>query len=255
MIRTILASAAFVAVSGAALAADLPSRVVTPIAPVVVAPAFTWTGFYVGATAGYVFGDNDLTTVGVLANNINNVNIGARLPFAQVENDGFIGGVQAGYNYQIGQIVVGVEADISYTDIDNSFSAIGTGNNPNTFSQQIDYLGTVRVRLGYAFDRFLIFATGGLAYGEVESTVTFLNPAGRLQFSGQESGTRAGFTVGGGLEYAITNNITVKAEYLYFDLGDKKVSVPGIPGVGTGGYVTEFEAQGSIVRAGVNFKF
>jgi len=195
--------------AGAASAADLPSRKGPVVAPVYV-PAFTWTGFYIGANAGYGWGNVKPNVAGDL--------------------DGFIGGGQVGYNYQIGQFVLGAEADFQGADL-------STGSNVFGDSVRTEYFGTVRARVGVAFDRFLPYVTGGWAYGNVKTTVG--------GFGSTDKTHTGGYTIGAGLEYAFTNNLTAKVEYLYVDLGEKNVFNTGVK-VGT-----DF----SVVRAGLNYKF
>lgn len=202
--------------AGAASAADLPSRKGPVVAPVYV-PAFTWTGFYVGANAGYAWGN---VNAGSFATRT--VNIG--------DLDGFTGGGQIGYNYQINQFVLGVETDIQGADLN-------TGSNVFGDRVRTEYFGTVRARVGVAFDRFLPYITGGWAYGNVKTSIGGLG-------STDKSHT-GGYAIGAGLEYAFTNNWTAKVEYLYVDLGEKSVFNSGVK-VGT-----DF----SVVRAGVNYKF
>lgn len=254
MKRSILAGAVLLGSSFMAQAADLPARV-APSAPIVTAPLFTWTGFYLGLNAGVGFTDSDVTTTGFTPLNITNVAIGARPGSIGIDSTGFVGGAQLGYNVQLGQFVIGAEADIAYTDLGETTSVIGTGGTFNDFRQELEYLGTVRARLGFAFDRFLIYGTGGLAYGEIKNEANFFTPGNVLQFSGSRSDTEVGYVIGGGVEYAFTNNFTFKAEYLYYDLGNKNVAVNGVPGVGIGGYNSKFENDGHIFRAGLNYKF
>ncbi|KRE02462.1 hypothetical protein ASE61_14295 [Bosea sp. Root670] len=200
--------------AGAASAADLPSRKGPIAAPVYMPPAFTWTGFYVGANAGYGWG---------------NVNAGG---FANVGDlDGFVGGGQIGYNYQMGQFVVGLEADLQAADL-------SSGNNLGLVGVKTDYFGTVRARVGVAFDRFMPYITGGWAYGNVKTSI----PA--IGFSTDRSHT-GGFAVGGGLEYAVTNNIIAGVEYLYVDLGEKNLLGGG----------TKVGTDFSVVRARLSYKF
>ena len=200
--------------AGAASAADLPSRKGPIAAPVYMPPAFTWTGFYVGANAGYGWGN-------VNANGWANVG----------DLDGFVGGGQVGYNYQMGQFVVGLEADLQGADL-------SSGNNLGLLNVKTDYFGTVRARVGVAFDRFMPYITGGWAYGNVKSSI----PA--IGFSSDRSHT-GGFAVGGGLEYAVTNNIIAGVEYLYVDLGEKNIAGAG----------TKVGTDFSVVRARLSYKF
>jgi outer membrane immunogenic protein len=243
-----------------AFAADLPARV-TKEPPVPVSPAYNWSGFYLGVSAGYTFGeDDDITTTGQAAVNVNNVAIGARPGRVRLDRDGFIGGGQMGYNWQVSpNWVFGLEADISYVDVRRDVTVVGisAAGAPlnNTFRTRMEYLGTVRGRIGYAWDRTLLYATGGLAYAEIENSVNFFGPAGQLQFTGNDRRTEAGYTVGAGIEHAFAPNWTVKAEYLFYDLRDHTVNVaviPGSGGLGTG-YNSRFDNH--IVRAGLNYKF
>lgn len=257
MIRTgLFAALALAGLSGTALAADLPSRKGPVLAPI--APMFTWTGFYVGVHAGAVFTDNDIQTEGTAANTIANVAASRRPPSISSNETGFIGGVQAGYNYQIGQIVLGAEADISYTDVRTRESFLGTSGALSSFRQELEYLGTVRARVGYAFDRVLVYGTAGLAYGGVKNSATFFSAAvpGQVDYVGGRDRVELGWTVGGGVEYAFTNNLSVKAEYLYYDLGKRKIPV-NLTAVGPAGgsYVSRFDNTGHIVRAGLNYRF
>ena len=200
--------------AGAASAADLPSRKGPIAAPVYMPPAFTWTGFYVGANAGYGFGN-------VNANGWANVG----------DLDGFVGGGQVGYNYQMGQFVVGLEADLQAADL-------SSGNNLGLIGVKTEYFGTVRARVGVAFDRFMPYITGGWAYGNVKTSLPGIG------FSSDRSHT-GGFAVGGGLEYAVTNNLIAGVEYLYVDLGEKNI-------LGAG---TKVGTDFSVVRARLSYKF
>jgi outer membrane immunogenic protein len=273
MRKYLLAATALALVSGigAASAADLPGRKGPPVAPVYVPPAFTWTGFYVGVNAGYGWSNgnrnNNLAFGGFGGNNNNN-------------NGGFVGGGQAGYDYQFGPgagVVVGVEADIDYADIGGGrrnsvpFTVGGTTFFPGSGGGNSGgYIGTARGRLGYAWDRFLVYGTGGLAYGDVGRrnnnggfAVTapgFANPFTGVVSPGTQTtpfggnggnSTNVGWTIGGGLEYAVWQNWSVKAEYLYYNLGNHKNN-NNFVFVGNN---RNSNNDGSIVRVGVNYKF
>jgi outer membrane immunogenic protein len=197
------------------MAADLP-RKTAPVAPVYrPVPTFTWTGFYAGVNAGYGFGD----FTGASSRSLKNPS-------------GFLGGGQIGYNYQINQIVLGLETDLQASDIHAKHSAFG----PVGSKSRLPYFGTVRARAGIAIDRFLPYITGGFAYGSSDTTI----PG-----TGKASATHYGWVIGGGVEYAFTNNITARVEGLYMDLADKRI----INGAGKIGSET------GIVRAGLNYKF
>lgn len=150
----------------------------------------------------------------------------------EVEDEGgFVGGGQVGYNYQIGSFVLGLETDIQYADIggDNNISSLNSDDDDD------NWFGTVRAHAGYAFDRALIYATGGLAYGKISNG-----------FSNSDD-TSVGWTLGAGVEYAFTDNLTAKVEGLYVNLEQDDDDLP----VTAGSDETEF----GVVRAGLNYKF
>lgn len=276
--NSLLAATALVASSSFVVAADLPSRRAPPV-PYAVVPVFTWSGFYIGGNAGYILSDeSNLTTVGnngPLAgpSTTFNVNSGARPGTIRgPQPEGFTGGGQIGYNVQFGSIVVGVEADAAYTDYRQGVSVVGATGARSNFSSDMGYLGTVRGRLGYAFDRFLVYGTGGFAYGDVENSATFFaTPAAGgtnvVQFAGRRNSTDTGYAVGGGVEFAMptsfslfgSNAVTLKAEALYYDLGTSSVVVAdtGLAPATTRGqsYTARFDNSGVLARAGINFKF
>ncbi len=207
MKKILLASVALFGFAGAASAADLPVRSAPPAPIVAAAPIFTWTGFYVGVNAGYGWSNDDFDAIDA----------------ADVDDDGgFVGGAQVGYNYQIGSFVVGLEGDIQYADFgaDGTFDLDGDGAFTDDFDSS-DWFGTVRARAGVAFGQALIYATGGFAFAD----------------------DATGWTVGGGLEYAFTNNLSAKIEGLYVNLEED--DIPGI----------DYEADFGVVRAGLNFRF
>lgn len=255
MLRTVLlASVAAVAISASAQAADLPVSV--PAAIPQAAPVYNWTGFYVGANAGYSWMNGDARYTG---------GPGAALNFLPggygIEADGFIGGGQLGFNYQINQFVVGLEADIQYTDLEGGTSV--TTGFPGGFTTLgrattgLDWLGTVRGRVGFAVDRVLVYGTGGLAFGEVNvSGFTTDNSIAPLSYAGARSDTRTGWTAGAGVEWAFMPNFTVKLEYLYYDLGDVNLTLNPTSAAAAGSFLTQnHEIDGHVVRAGVNFRF
>jgi len=222
-------------------AADLPSRKAPP--PMVYAPAFTWTGFYVGLNAGVGWaGSRDVVVSGPTAASSGVLSGGG--------SDGtFVGGGQIGYNWQSGSIVYGLETDIQYVAMNG-----GVSWGPYSWWARGEddggYFGTVRARIGYAIDRTLLYVTGGLAYGGLNS-----NP-----LTGNNT-SNVGWTIGGGVEYAITNNWTVKVEGLYVDNSEgrkNRLFVNGPGGVlpaGTYTATTDSSSGGGVLRAGVNYKF
>ena len=267
--KFLLAGVAGLTLTGAAAAADLPRRAAPPLLPPAL-PIFTWTGAYFGINAGYISSDRGLVNVGGL-NGVaaGNIATGARPASVRLESDGFTGGGQIGYNYQVGNFVLGVEADAAYTDLDRTVGVVGTTGALTAHRSSLDYLGTVRGRVGLAFDRVLVYGTGGFAYGNVNSSGLYFAPAGSgvLQFAGRSDRMETGWAAGGGIEYALptesflnffrSSAVTIKAEGLYYDLGRRNV---GIFNTGAGpavnpGYVARFENNGFIARAGINYKF
>jgi len=250
----VIAAAAFWGASAFAAKALPPS-----------APPYNWTGFYAGVNAGYGWGNTNTDF-----NFLPSAAAFGQAPFSIKMNPaGFVGGGQAGYNYQSGIWVFGLEADISYADIKSSGSNNvlllfpGPGVNAGAFAlanQKMDWFGTVRPRLGVTpIDRLLVYATGGLAYGHVGySALTQFPATPPIQYTGSDSATKAGWAAGGGTEWAIAQSWTVKAEYLYYDLGSTTIIAPSqFPAFTALGFVVQnkFETRGSIVRAGLNYKF
>jgi outer membrane immunogenic protein len=199
---------------GSANAADLSRRPMPAKAPAYV-QAYNWTGGYVGINGGYGFGRSDTS-----------------IPFATggFNTSGGVVGGTVGYNWQMGQTVFGLEGDLDWTHIRGN-AACGIAN----CETRNDWLSTARGRLGYAFDRFLPFVTGGAAFGDIKNTISTV---------GSSTANKAGWTVGGGLEAALTGPWTAKVEYLYVDLGR---------GASLAGADTRFNTN--LVRAGVNYRF
>ncbi len=219
----LLASAGLAALAAGAEAADFGALPPPRGAPVLV-PFFTWNGFYAGFNAGYGFGHSRWTsTAGVTTGNFN---IGGAL----------VGGT-AGYNLQLGGFVFGIEADIGWSNIKGSTATSCAG----TCATSNNWLGTARGRIGYAFDRFLPYVSGGAAFGDIKGSTT---PGGSF------SAAAVGWSAGGGLEYAFLNNWSAKVEYLHIDLG--KATCSAACSAGSPIAVT-LTAQ--IVRGGLNYKF
>jgi outer membrane immunogenic protein len=250
----------------AANAADLPTR---KEAPVYVAPilAYNWTGFYIGANLGVSFSNGSSNLVGSPAF-LTLAGI-AGIPTSGYGNNtaGFFGGAQAGYNYQINQAVIGAETDFQWMSANphGSVTSVGAGGLTNVttdVSARMNWLGTTRLRLGFLpTDRFLVYATGGLAYGggSYNASVVGTGAAGTDSWVGSNNASRVGWTIGGGGEYAITNNVTLRGEYLYYNLGKASTTTVAngnaaadFPGLYA---VTSTQVQGSILRAGINYKF
>jgi outer membrane immunogenic protein len=217
----LLSGAALVALASSASAADIPSRV-APVAPIPY--AYNWTGFYLGINGGWGWGESRF-----------------RGPpsTGRLESSGGLVGGTAGYNWQVNQIVWGAEGDIDWADIRPDGRCRGGA----ICEARSEWLSTIRGRIGYAaWDRFLPYITGGLALGDVSARVT--------GFPGHSSDTRAGFAVGGGVEYAFYGQWTAKVEYLFVDLGHTACGTR----CGTLG-PDHVEFKENIVRGGLNYRF
>ena len=263
--KIVLSSASLLAFTAAAAAADLPSRMAPPVYAPAPLPTFTWTGGYFGLNVGYAFDHaGSFRTSPAVA--------GFATRTANVSSDGFTGGGQIGYNYQFGAgngVVVGLEADAAYTDLDRTRAvAYGLGGGAlagtvTTYRSGLDYLGTVRGRVGYAFNQFLIYGTGGFAYGGVDNRVAVqFAPGGLVVAGGRRNGMETGFAYGGGVEYALptgsflnffkSSAVTMKAEYLHYDLGHSNIALNSF---GANAGSTRVSNDGDLVRVGLNYKF
>jgi len=225
-LKVVAAVVGLLAVTELAWAADLSPP---PLAP---AP-YSWTGLYLGLNAGYASAKVTNTVSGVGLDGSGSVNI-----------PGGIGGAQFGYNYQIGSIVLGFEADFDGTMATKSSATITTAGGVTSGTDQIPWVGTFRGRVGYAFDRFLLYATAGGAATQLVSTVN----VGAIG-SATTTDTHGAWTAGGGLEAAITDSLSAKVEYLYVDTGNINVAQVGPPFVTVTGRVQE-----NLVRAGLNYR-
>jgi outer membrane immunogenic protein len=276
-----------VCASSAAFAADLPTTTKAP-PPIVQG----WTGFYAGANVGYgwqdptaVFSPADFFSA-ALINNVG-TNFTPLQPPTSFDIAGATGGFQAGYNWQVDQRwLVGAETDFNFSGLTghgatNFIVAPGNLNVPFSAlaSEQVKWFGTVRARAGYfATPDLLVFATGGLAYGKVEHNASMFNNglgftiigpggvggggvvcAGNTNcYAGSSSRIAAGWTAGGGLEYAIGRNWTVKAEYLYVNLGSDSFAAPAVSTTVPGGSrvnVSYSDTTFNLVRIGANYRF
>jgi outer membrane immunogenic protein len=232
--------------STTAFAADLPSRRAPPVyAPAPPIPLFTWTGVYVGGQIGYEFGrDSDTTTPA-----------GFR---TGGQPKGVIGGAHVGYNFSTQGLpvfggflgtggVFGVEGDVDGSSARSNY-AFGAFN--ATTRDQIQ--GSVRGRLGIAVDRVLFYATGGAAFGGLKNTYTNIGPTALNGAIDSISKTRVGYTVGGGVEYALTNNWLVRAEYRYTDFGSY---TDNLAASSAGLVSVRHRYTDNRVQAGISYKF
>jgi outer membrane immunogenic protein len=282
----IVAAASAVAFTQIAWAADMPVKALR-YAPTPPPAVYSWAGFYLGGNVGYSWGnaDTDFNAAPITVNIINNppitaVGIPGFVGSESVKPAGVIGGGQIGYNWQFASNwVAGVEADIqasgekagnnfsnpfSFTVPGGAGSALVAGAAVTDYEAKILWFGTMRGRIGYAWDRVMLYATGGLAYGEVQmrGTRTVAGTVLGLPLSSTtalgHSQVNAGWTVGAGVEAALVGNWTWKAEYLYVNLGsldDPDAPAPRITSVTGGQTLTRSNYTDNIVRIGLNYKF
>ena len=218
------------AIATPALAADVVYQEPPAPAPVSIEPVTqttTWTGLYVGAQAGVAFGNSDNGA----SFNTSNGTGGSGIFNGDDSNSGFIGGGTIGYDYQMGNFVVGALADINYIDASESRSYTTGLGNTFTTNSDINYLGTVRAKLGYAMDNVLVYGTGGLAYAGLDNSMTSpSNTSGEFagySFNQSSDDNDVGYTVGAGVDFMATQNISFGVEYLYTNLGSNDQTITG----------------------------
>jgi outer membrane immunogenic protein len=242
MLRKIIATTALTAISSVilgsvAIAADLPSTKGPPVyTPPPPPPAFSWSGVYIGAQVGYAWNNTSSPF---------DESFGFSLP-GESNGGGVIGGGHIGYNYQVSQFVFGLEGDV------NGSSQRASGVDPFDYAGVVGYTtrkdvdASIRGRIGYAFDRVLVYATGGGAYGNIRTS--YYDNLGDVD--GAFNHGRFGWTVGGGLEYAIDNNWSVRAEYRYTDYG----RITDFAATTTGDFISQ-HVRDNRVQAGFSYKF
>ena len=244
MTHTFAGALAALVVAGSVLpagAADLgPYR--QPAAPVVYddAPAaYSWRGFYAGLNGGYAWGSEDpiVVTGGVAS--------GA---MSAIDPDGWFGGGQIGYNAQFGNFVLGAEADLMGGNIEGTTTGvIGAPAFTAAAASELNWLSTIRARAGFAAGNVLVYATGGVAFADIDYAL--VGADGSVAAGGD---TLTGYAVGGGIEWAFARNWTLKSEYMYVDLGDARIN--GVDGGGAP-ISASFDNAFHTVRAGINYKF
>ncbi len=261
--------------ASAAVAADLPSRSAPPVYVAPVIP-FSWTGFEAGLHSAYTFGSNNnvrTTGPGPLA---------GRPAYLDTYKDGSSNvGAGIGYNYQFTPgtgFVLGASVDADYVDLHkNAFVLAGAGNfqTLSQYHQRLDVLGTANGKVGYAFGHFLVYGTGGFAFGDPGLGGDFLTNGNVVAYGGNNGGLKGGYDFGGGAEYAIpvdsfinkfsiehyigldkllgTYTTTLKVEYIHYDLGSQSIHLNGIGG--NPGYNLNYHTEGNQIRAGLLYSF
>jgi outer membrane immunogenic protein len=221
--------------SNVASAADLPAE--SYVAPVTSPTVYDWTGFYGGVHLGYGFGDKDWDRI------LGAGGAGPASGIVDYDVDGILGGIQAGYNHQIGSFVFGAEGEISLTGIDGSSSNSLSGL---PHSSEINWLGSLTGRVGMAFSQMLLYAEGGVAFADEDHQHTS-GCCGVL--SGDES--RIGWLIGGGAEYAVNQQWSIDLEYNYIDFGDEDISLSSAAGTGR----FSIDQNLHLLKIGANFRF
>jgi outer membrane immunogenic protein len=279
----LIAAVSAVAFTQIAAAADLPRK--APAAPPP-PPAISWSGFYIGANIGGGWSNRDINY------SANDPPAFERItdPFSgslptSFNSAGVIGGIQLGYNWQFNRNwLVGLETDFDWSGMKGSLShtniAPFTNRITTNLNEHIRWFGTVRGRFGYLpADNLLVYATGGFAYAQVERTGSYVNDdpgnfiaasfggfsyacaqgPGVTCFAGSSKDVATGWTVGGGLEYAILQRWTVRAEYLYVSLGTTSVTETALVlfagGSSPSSFNANFRTNFNVARAGVNYRF
>src|SRR5215216_2296619 len=222
-----------------AAAADLPQRDFPSIP--MAAPVFTWAGFYFGTQTAAINLEGRFRTSGNAAGTIFDIAANRRPTSLSADASNLASGAQVGFNAQFGSVVVGVEGDLAFPDVSPRATFFSPLNDPSAFRQDLDWFGTARGPAGIAFE-----------------------------YAGRSSDWAVGYTVGGGIEVVLppslgrfsllgqligSSSVTIKAEYLYFDLGDKNVLVKPVPGFGVNSFTTNVETKGHIGRIGFNYRF
>jgi outer membrane immunogenic protein len=232
-----------------AFAADLPVKYQE-------SQKLPWAGLYIGVNAGYAWSSDpgtDCVFTGVSPCTVT--------AFPGVRASGAEYGMQAGYNWQVANWVFGFETDINKLGAQGNtqFAGIDPGKGPDQLSSRYDWLGTARGRVGVTGGNALFYATGGLAYGRVSHQYNYdiTNIGGANQIF-NSSGTAVGWTVGGGIEYALGRNWSVKAEYLYVNLPASGLNLTGLQfgnNPGATNTTLRFNNNLNIVRLGANYRF
>jgi outer membrane immunogenic protein len=257
MRQNVLAAVALVAIfGGSAIAADI--RVPAYKAPPPL-PMWSWSGFYVGINGGYSFGSDSFTQTLAQAN-------GAVVSSAEklvVAPKGGIFGGQLGYNWQVGSIVFGAEADTQWSGQSDRVcgalicQAAGAAIGSTFVEHKLKWFSTVRGRLGWANEGYLLYVTGGGAWGGIDETDSFVNTNNGINSVASFSTSKGGWTVGAGIEAHLWGNWTAKLEYLHLDLGSTTnvLTLLSAGGAFLGTVTTNSRIRDDIIRGGINYKF
>jgi outer membrane immunogenic protein len=258
--------------AGTSFAADLPVKALPMAAPL---PVYDWTGFYVGGNVGGAWASSDRTSsadpIFWLPGNV--ILLNATAP-ATLRGTGAVGGLQAGYNWQRGAFVAGIEGDIDASSFRASHDTgilpgtggAGLGTYQFVYTVKQDWLATIRGRAGWSVQNWLLYVTGGAAWTNIGQTghAEFISGCGggpACTTNASSSTTKAGWVAGAGVEYKVSRQWSVRAEYLHYDFGSTSANLPNLGsggGVGvTAGsdFAQTINLKEDVVRVGANYKF
>ena len=256
MTKFLLSTVAIAALTTASFAADLPSRKSPAEAPYVAVPMFTWTGFYVGGDIGGAW-TNDGSRYRLTPAGVGFAPAGTLVATSSMNSSGVVGGLFAGYNWQFSNaFVVGLEADVEATSLSkNNANILAIGDGfvvPIGFlnSEKLPWQGSARARLGYAAGNALFYVTGGLALAQIQTR--YFNAD--FNTTDSFSQTRAGWTLGGGVEYAFNANWTARIEYRYSQFGTIRDTLTNTT-FPAGALAVSHPISENAVRVGIAYKF
>jgi outer membrane immunogenic protein len=218
-----------------AMAADIPARIPVKAPPPVVVAAYSWSGCYIGIHGGGAWGNKrwyDAT--------------GFEFVDREHDVDGFLVGGQLGCNWQSGQWVFGIEGQAAWADVEGSVDSFGV-----RYRTEADILGSIAARIGWAFDRTLLYVKGGAAFAHEGHTIG--TPGGVIAFEAEKE-LRWGWMVGAGLEYAFSGAWSGKIEYNYNNFGTEDISLCPVPGPGLCG-TEQIKQHIHIVKVGINYRW
>jgi outer membrane immunogenic protein len=246
--RLLLTTTSSLALLGAAAAADMPTKA-PPVAPPV-APALSWAGPYLGVNLGAAWNHAEFSDVG---NSCCHYVFGSNVPepFWSTDPAGFTFGGQAGYNLQAGNFVYGIEGDLNWVDAKASATFVPFPGGNVAATTKLEWMASIRGRLGLAFGPALFYGTGGVAWAHFSDAWGFASLGGNTFSSGD---TRTAGIFGGGIEYMFAPNWIGRVEALFANFGTKTIAVVP-PGTLVGPYASSFEHKVTTVRAALSFKW